>query len=32
MKKNNFILILFVIIFQGCKDDHCDEILCFTPP
>ena len=32
MKKFNLILILFAIIFQGCKDDdECDQ-LCFTPP
>jgi len=31
MKKFNLILILFTVIFQGCKDDECNQ-LCFTPP
>ena len=32
MKKINLLLILFIIIFQGCKDDDDCNQLCFTPP
>jgi len=32
MKKINLLLILFTIIFQGCKDDDECNQLCFTPP
>jgi len=31
MKKFRLILILLAILFQGCKDDECNQ-LCFTPP
>ncbi|WGH76149.1 hypothetical protein P8625_02990 [Tenacibaculum tangerinum] len=32
MKKNSLLLVLFIILFQGCKqDDECNQS-CFTPP